>query len=249
MRHYYRVVLFEENEKYAIRNGGKMKRVNFGFIIIFILLTISTSLIADTNNNGVRTLDANNKYINKEIGIDIGAIFPYINSFKSGVVLGIYQYNKKKLFTPISGIVVMFNDIDKTGKYTDYTSLMGSDNVFNDREDGDVYKSSYSAYGLTSTLKIKNHIFFIDYGIIQYKKNYYRALYDPLEILGNNGYYYIESNISNDKRTGFFGGMKYKVNLSPKTSIFKWYLNLGVELTTISEIENLGIRIDLGLGL
>ena len=70
---------------------------------------------------------------------------------------------------------------------------------------------------------IKKKEFIFHYGLIKYEKLYYQGLYDPLEILGNNGYYYIDSDKPNDKSNSTYPYIQYSVTSSQFET---WYNGL-----------------------
>ena len=89
---------------------------------------------------------------------------------------------------------------DSISSYEDYTDVMGSVNSFNDRNDGHESEETNIGLGLIKNIGTS----FITVGGEFINSKYYKLLYDSLEILGNNGKYYIDGDISTNNTIGLF---------------------------------------------
>lgn len=207
-----------------------MKKCFIKYLLFSILLLFTTISNAQEYSKKSMTLR-----------FDAGLTLPHIQT-----CMGFYYYNTSKIFNPIAGIIYTGWDVNKTGRYEDYTSVFGTVNIFDDREDGDVYKEKWDGYGLASRVKIAKGDLIIGYGLCWYERKFYQALYDPSEILGNNGYYYIDSPKHKEKITCFWYQIKYNTNVY-KFSGGNILIGLGIISNPIPHYENYRIKLDIGI--
>jgi len=177
------------------------------------------------------------------MGMDVGGYIPDTN----GMFGSILFYDATKTFVPLCGIMWYGGMGDGTGKYEDYTSIYGTVNVFDDRNDGLITDEIISGFAGVGRIYFKKQEFMFHYGLASNKISYYQALYDPLEILGNNGYYYIDSNKSNEKESGLFYGIKYNYYLPNMWKDF--FIGVGFQGNTLSDVPNVLVKIDFGFVL
>ena len=180
------------------------------------------------------------------IGIDIGMFVQEVLYLNYG---GLYLYDRAKIFNPLCGIMLIGGLGENIEKYEDYTSELGTVNVFDDREDGLIMRSKGQGFAGIGRLLINKKEFIFHYGLIKYEKLYYQGLYDPLEILGNNGYYYIDSDKPNDKGIGYVYGLGYRFNIPLKDGVGVVKLGIGVHFNTISDLPKGLVKMDLGFTL
>ena len=181
------------------------------------------------------------KWENFAGGMDFGGFIPERN----GIYGTLYFYDRTKKIIPLCGFMFYQGMGDGSGKYEDYTSIYGTVNTFGDREDGLISVGNVGGFAGVGRIFIKQKEFIFHYGFASYEKSYYQALYDPLEILGNNGYYYIDSNKSNDKENGFIFGAKYNYHL-PLIGMEGMFIGIGLQYNTLSDVPNTLMKMDFG---
>jgi hypothetical protein len=171
-------------------------------------------------------------------GIRLGMGFDFTNIRKIDLLLSI----KEIPINVIGGLTYFWGYFDNTGKYEDFTSTFGTENIFGDREDGLVNKYSCWGLGVAHEINIIKTPIYFEYGYCESKTKFFQALYDPLEILGDNGYYYINSTKSNKKESGFFYGIEQVVDLSENL-----YCGWGLQHIPFSYLPEYNFIIYLGL--
>ncbi|MBC8312615.1 MAG: hypothetical protein H8E33_00005 [Candidatus Cloacimonetes bacterium] len=207
-----------------------MKKFIFFIIILFFLIVIKLQ----ASWIGIETISPRKKMF---WSCDIGITMPTTQQY----ILGIYYYNKRAKFNPLIGFNYVGFDLNKTGRYEDYTSVFGTVNIFDDREDGDVYIDKWDGYGIASRVRIAKDEIIIGYSFCLFERSIFQSLYDHLEILGNNGYYYIDSPKPQEKETNFWYQIKYNVILSRYFS-----LGIGFLSNPILYYKNRQLKIDIG---
>jgi len=132
---------------------------------------------------------------------------------------------------------------DGSGSYEDYTSVLGTVNVYEDRFDGEFSITDHLGLGgYFFTSVTENNKFFLlhQIGLIFYRESFFNKYYDSYEILGDNGRYYTESRTPDNKSTGFEFGTNLFIALSQENSsyynYFFWYGYLGGSYSTIDSI-------------
>jgi|APSaa5957512576_1039674.scaffolds.fasta_scaffold29657_2 hypothetical protein len=135
------------------------------------------------------------------------------------------------------------------GKYESMTSVMGTVNVYDDREDGEF--TDYSDFGfgiLFATPLEKDQIFLLhNIGYTSEKQTYFNKYYDSYEILGNNGRYFLESSKGSKKDRGFEIGSTFYYRYNPDSPT-KIYIYGGGMLSSISGMNGrLGLALGLGI--
>jgi len=179
-------------------------------------------------------------WYNYKMGMDFGGFIPDGN----GYILSMYWFDKTKNVNPLCGIMLYTGAGDGSGKYEDYTSVFGTVNNFDDRNDGLISIGDISGLASVGRIIIKKQEFMFHYGFAFSDKSYYQALYDRSEILGDNGYYYIDSNEPNDKESGLIYGIKYNYHFPDD---FKdGFIGVGLHFNTLSDVPQVLIRMDVG---
>tara|TARA_B110000438_G_C15472985_1_gene503965 strand:- start:58 stop:654 length:597 start_codon:yes stop_codon:yes gene_type:complete len=123
-------------------------------------------------------------------------------------------------------MLVKYSYSDNSGSYEDYTETMGSVNYHNDREDGDIVNTNTWGLGLGKVFSNSNEIgYILGIGIASRTSTHYQSLYDPYEILGNNGKYFIDPKKPDTSEMGMF----FDVTILTKSSMSYGfsYLNVG----------------------
>ena len=184
------------------------------------------------------------------MGMDFGGFIPDRN----GIYGTLYFFDKTKFpeFTvmdtikiiPFCGVMFYHGTADGSGKYEDYTDIMGTVNIYGDRNDGLISIGDAGGFAGVGRIFIKQQEFIFHYGFASYDKSYFQALYDPFQILGNDGYYYIDSNVSNDKEQGFIYGLKYNYHFPGSMKDF--IVGIGLQSNTLSDVPKVLIKMDFG---
>ena len=164
--------------------------------------------------------------------------------------------NDPKSYLSFSGGYAYFSGNDGSKGYESYTKSMGTVNIFNDPFRGDFSISNHSGLGCYFYTPIAkgNRLFLLhQVGLISFKKSYYKKYYDPIEILGNNGKYYLESDKQDIQSIGLELGSNLYFPLNkkkyPDISIYEkppfFYGYFGGAISTIGTFiirYGLGVR-------
>lgn len=147
------------------------------------------------------------------------------------------QSDEGVLFSAIGGYGG-FGGNQATDGYESMTSVMGTVNVFDDQFEGEFstgYNYSFGVY-LLSLLGSSEKCLIHQIGITHQKKEFFNKYYDSLQILGNNGKYYLRSNKPNANNTGMEIGTNLCIPISdyPGTSLSAY---LGFSYSTFHAIR------------
>jgi len=136
------------------------------------------------------------------------------------------QPNEGSLISAIGGYGG-FGGNQATDGYESMTSVMGTVNVFDDQFKGEfstVYNYSFGVYVL-SLLGSSEKYLVHQIGITYQNKEFFNKYYDSLQILGNNGKYYLHSQKPPATNTGLELGSNLAIPISdyPGSSLAAYF--------------------------
>ena len=142
-------------------------------------------------------------------------------------------------FKPVGGYG-SFSWKDDSDDYEDYTSVLGRVNIYDDYYQGEFKKENdlnFGMYFLTTINKYAKSFIITQAGLVFHKKQYFDKYYDPLEILGNNGNYYIESKKNSESSIDFEFGVNYANAIGEVIfDRYYYYFFIGVSYLTYGKI-------------
>ena len=177
-------------------------KLSFFLFFLFVSVSFGNSPYIDMKNN---KFNYNTNLIDPFGSFEIGVIL------SRGYFLSYSWIGSPKKQTLLNGFYILSEVDENIRNYEDYTSVFGTINVFDDRYDGTVWENIYYSVGLLGSKNILNNEIIFLLGISKSETSYYEAYYDNLEILGNNGLYYINSSNSPDHSYGITYGVKYNI--------------------------------------
>jgi len=170
---------------------------------LFIVLVLNRTLLCQYGNDNIKPYMTLGFILNTE-SIEMGLLLKPLDPKSYLIFSGGYAY---------------FSGDDGSNGYESYTETMGTVNIFDDPSRGDfsIFNiSGLGCYFYTSISKDNRMFLLHQVGIISYKESYYTKYYDPSEILGNNGKYYLERNEKDVNSTGLEFGSNLCFPLSKK---------------------------------
>jgi len=204
------------------KGGNNMKHL----LLILIISLFMTSTLAQKSDSSSQLYMSGGLTLNP-LGSEMGFVF--------------VPTSEKKPVLKFAGGYMSFARQDDSGSYEDYTDVLGTKNVFDDRFDGEFTISNYFGLGgyFYSPIKETKMFLISQVGAVLLRESFYYKYYDASEILGYNGKYYSESSRSDSSSLGLEIGSSFYFALTQNLlhgEYCFWYGFLGASFSTVKPV-------------